>query len=452
MGNSQAKQEKNKDYTLQTCEEHEGSINCMEISEDGSVLVTGSDDSYVRLWSTKTELIECIGVLEGHEDYITSLLIEDNFVLSSSADKTMRKWDMYSCECLIVFTGHASTVNRMVCTGDFLFSVSYDKKARCWDFDTGECIRVFTGHKNNVTSVLFIPADHDDVEDAMRFVADHASKKGRDLKSATQQKPRDEQFTEEDEIYNKDLIITGSLDSYAKAWSIETGECFQTYKGHTAAVTCLATDPFGKLLFTGSADHSIRSWEIMTGQMIKVFQGHQTTVISLLAHRKLLYSTASDHTARCWVMEFGDCTRTYKEHTHSVSSIIEDGGLVYTACGDGNGRCFDAKSGALKRTFKGHTGAINCLKMIGERLFTGSFDATLKVWDASELFPEQATEKQKKKQTAEVDDDMYEASQKLSIENEKAFRSQNSEEDLNNNYDADYNEHDREQYREQEMV
>ena len=90
--------------------------------------------------------------------------------------------------------------------------------------------------------------------------------------------------------------------------------------------------------------------------------------------------------------------------------------------------------------------------MIGERLFTGSFDATLKVWDASELFPEQATEKQKKKQTAEVDDDMYEASQKLSIENEKAFRSQNSEEDLNNNYDADYNEHDREQYREQEMV
>lgn len=233
MGNAQAKQEKNKDYTLQTCEEHEGSINCMEISEDGSVLVTGSDDAYVRLWSTKTELIECIGVLEGHEDYITSILIEDNFVLSSSADKTVRKWDMYSCECLVVFIGHESTVNKMICTGDFLFSVSYDKKAMCWDFDTGECVRVFTGHRNNVTSVLFIPADQDDVEDALRFIEDHAIKKGGASLKAIPAKPKakDENFTEEDEIYSKDLIITGSLDSNAKAWSIESGECIQTYKG-----------------------------------------------------------------------------------------------------------------------------------------------------------------------------------------------------------------------------
>jgi WD40 repeat protein len=230
MGNAQAKQEKNRDYTMQTCEEHEGSINCMEVSEDGSVLVTGSDDAYVRLWSTKTELIECIGVLEGHEDYITSLLIEDNFVLSSSADKTIRKWDMYSCECLLVFTGHESTVNKMVCTGDFLFSVSYDKKARCWDFDTGEQIRVFSGHKNNVTSILFIPADQDDVEDAMKFIEEHAEKRG-GLKSAAKKPEKKEDFTEEDEIYSKDLIITGSLDSNAKAWSIETGECIQTYKG-----------------------------------------------------------------------------------------------------------------------------------------------------------------------------------------------------------------------------
>jgi WD40 repeat protein len=280
MGNNQTKKEKNKDYVLQTCEDHEGSINCMEVSEDGSVLVTGSDDSYIRLWSTKTELIECIGVLEGHEDYITSLLIEDNFVLSSSADKTIRKWDMYSCECLIVFTGHESTVNKMVCTGDFLFSVSYDKKARCWDFDTGECVRIFSGHRNNVTSLLFIPADRDEVGDAMKFIQDHAAKKNMDSKLPPLRNDND--FVEEDEIYLKDLIITGSLDSTAKAWSIESGETMQTYKGHTAAVTCLATDPFGKLLFTGSADHSIRSWEIMTGQIIKVFSGHQTTVISLL--------------------------------------------------------------------------------------------------------------------------------------------------------------------------
>jgi WD repeat-containing protein 86 len=262
-GGAKAKKEKKeKQMLLQTCEDHEGSINCMEVSEDGSVLVTGSDDSNLRLWSTKTETVECIGVLEGHEDYITSVLIEDNFVLSSSADKTIKKWDMYSCECLLTYLGHESTVNKLVCTGDFLFSVSYDKKARCWDFDTGECVRVFSGHKSNVTSILFIPADKDNLNDAMNFVQQHAAKN-----RGIQNKAKQEE--DEDDVYKRDLIITGSLDSLAKSWSIESGEAVQTFKGHTAAITCLATDPFGKLLFTGSADHSIRSWEIMTGQALK---------------------------------------------------------------------------------------------------------------------------------------------------------------------------------------
>jgi WD40 repeat protein len=83
-------------------------------------------------------------------------------------------------------------------------------------------------------------------------------------------------------MYSRDLIITGSLDSMAKSWSIESGECIQTFRGHTSGITCMAVDPLGKLLFTGSSDHSIRSWEVMTGQQLKVFSGHQTTVLFLL--------------------------------------------------------------------------------------------------------------------------------------------------------------------------
>ena len=39
------------------------SINCMALSEDSSMLVTGSEDSTARMWSTKTDDTECIGVL-----------------------------------------------------------------------------------------------------------------------------------------------------------------------------------------------------------------------------------------------------------------------------------------------------------------------------------------------------------------------------------------------------
>ena len=57
MGLCGSKQEnpKKKSYHLQTLDDHDGGINCMTLSEDGSVLVTGSEDRTARLWSSKTE-------------------------------------------------------------------------------------------------------------------------------------------------------------------------------------------------------------------------------------------------------------------------------------------------------------------------------------------------------------------------------------------------------------
>ena len=44
--------------------DHEESINCMALSEDGSMLVTGSEDATARMWSTRTEETECLGGLK----------------------------------------------------------------------------------------------------------------------------------------------------------------------------------------------------------------------------------------------------------------------------------------------------------------------------------------------------------------------------------------------------
>jgi len=83
-----------------------------------------------RLWTTRTDRSECIGVLIGHVDYINCVLIEESYALTGSADKTVRKWDMATCVCLQVLNGHKSIINRIICTGDFLFSSSYDRTTR----------------------------------------------------------------------------------------------------------------------------------------------------------------------------------------------------------------------------------------------------------------------------------------------------------------------------------
>ena len=84
------------------------------------------------------------------------------------------------------------------------------------------------------------------------------------------------------EIYKKDIIITGSQDTTAKTWSFETGECLKTFRGHTGAVLCLATDSLGKILFTGSSDNTIRAWDIYRGTELHVYDQHQAAIINLL--------------------------------------------------------------------------------------------------------------------------------------------------------------------------
>ena len=119
MGSAASKNRtgRNKTPLLQTLDEHESGINCMALSHDTSVLATGSDDHNIRLWSTKTTPVECLSVLIGHTDYITHILICDNYLLSASADHTIRKWDVTSGECLLIYSGHTSLVNRILHTG-----------------------------------------------------------------------------------------------------------------------------------------------------------------------------------------------------------------------------------------------------------------------------------------------------------------------------------------------
>jgi len=118
MGSAASKRAgRDRDYLLQTLEEHESGINCMTLSADGSVLATGSDDNNIRLWSAKSDPVECLSILIGHSDYITHILIDENYLVSASADRTMRKWDITNGQCLFVYSGHTSLINRILCTG-----------------------------------------------------------------------------------------------------------------------------------------------------------------------------------------------------------------------------------------------------------------------------------------------------------------------------------------------
>jgi len=365
MGNGSSASNKN-GALKETLGDHEESINCMALSEDSSMLVTGSEDSTARMWSTKTDETECIGVLRGHSSYINAVAVVDMFVITGSADSTLRKWDMTTCECLFVYEGHTARIQKLLCTGDFIFSSSYDKTVKAWLFDTSEldegsedkaCIRTFKGHSKGVYPLIFIPAEESLVLQ-----------------------------NEEGPVINPgDVLISGSADSTARSWSFDTGGCLKIFKGHSGAVTTMATDALGKILYSAGADALIKSWNISTGQCLKTMEGHSNAIICIQVVNRLMYTGSADSSAKCWVTEFGDCTRQYKGHKHSVICMKFNKAVLFTGCGDGIARAYDAKSATLRRIFQGHEGAINCMVVVEDKLFTGSSDGTMRVWDAKDI-------------------------------------------------------------------
>ncbi|XP_071524369.1 uncharacterized protein [Panulirus ornatus] len=305
----------------------------------------------------------------GHSSFIQCAAIHDTYVITGSKDATIRKWDTLTAKCDFTYQGHEARINCIICTGEFIFSTSHDRTAKAWLFDMQDVpqrpdddasIRSFQGHTGVVSPIIFIPGLETAPPDKLGF-----------------------------NINPADLVVTGSFDNTARVWSLDSGRCLKTLKGHKNPIICMDTDPKGNILYTAGEDKTIIAWDITMGRIIKkVEDAHRGAVLYLRVVNRLMYTTSTDHTAKCWVREGLESTRTYKHHTDSVVCAKFHDGILYTVCNDGIVRAFDAKSGSLKRKFKGHEYAVTCVSVcathdqgqVHTKLFTGGNDSTIRLW------------------------------------------------------------------------
>jgi WD40 repeat protein len=82
--------------------------------------------------------------LSGHSDQITSMAFspDNKFLLTGSADKTTRLWDITSGQLLRVFSGHTSAVTSVNFTSDGkrIVTTSLDKTVRTWITDYNDLL------------------------------------------------------------------------------------------------------------------------------------------------------------------------------------------------------------------------------------------------------------------------------------------------------------------------
>ena len=107
----------NKDEEQIVLEGHTDFITAVESSDDGRIVVSGSDDKSVRVWDVEEK--RQISVLLGHTNKITSIAItsDKNTVISASEDRTIRVWNVKYSRQEAIF-GESPASNRIIITSD----------------------------------------------------------------------------------------------------------------------------------------------------------------------------------------------------------------------------------------------------------------------------------------------------------------------------------------------
>ncbi len=209
---------------------HRAPLRAIEVSPDGRLIATASDDGTVRFWDAETG--RAGRILDGHKGGALAVAFspDSRQVATFGGDGTTRIWEASSGALLRTlpavredegspFASGAQGAQKPLAfdeDGQRLAVAGALGTVQVWDLTSGKVSLELKGHSRSVSSVLFGPG--------------------------------------------KRRITTASLDNTIKLWDDSTGEEVFTLRGHTGEVHGLAIRPDGRQIASTGSDTTARLW------------------------------------------------------------------------------------------------------------------------------------------------------------------------------------------------
>jgi WD40 repeat protein len=401
---------------IKKLEGHTSDIDSLAITPDGKKIVSGSADKRIRVWDVETG--KEIKTLEGHMDGVSTVAITpDGKKIVSARDDIIRVWDLESGNEItevqvptpiydnlpaFIDPPPASAVVAITPDGKKIVSGSADKRIRVWDVETGKEIKTLEGHMDGVSTVAITPDGKKIVSGSWDFTIrvwdlenDDGSNKVKTLEG--------HRGVIDSIAITPDgkKIVSGSQDNTIRVWDLESGSQIKKlgnpdwiYQRVVTPFDSIAITPDGKKIVSaggGTQDNTIRVWDLESGSQIKKLEGHERIVdaIAITPDGKKIVSGARDRTIRVWDLENDDGSnkvKTLEGHMDGVSTvaITPDCKRAVSGSKDNTIRVWDLENdGNEIKKLEGHEGGITSIAITpdGKNIVSGSFDGTIKVWN-----------------------------------------------------------------------
>ncbi len=319
---------KEKLVACQDVKAHSGAVKALAASADGKLLVSGSSDNTIKLWSLPDGAL--VKALEADMEAVDVLVMSPDGKLVVGNFQTFKLWSLATGELIKTWQGterKKSDITTLAVSpdGKLLASGSHDKTIKLWLLPEGKRIKTLEGHNRSVTALAISPNG--------KLLASGGEDKTIKLWSlpegelaVTLQKHTDTVYILVVSLDGK-LLASASGDKTIKLWSLPEGVLVKTLEGHKGPIKALAMSPDGKLLASGSWDRTIKLWSLPDGALLKTMDGRNLDEIIALAvspDGKLLASGSKDKTIKLWSLpegEFVSCLIDLSSNEPDVSGI-----------------------------------------------------------------------------------------------------------------------------------
>ena len=251
---------------------HTREVRSLVVSDDGSILVSGSSDGTVRVWDLVTGV--CRRAFHaGHKHGLSTLAVSANMrvaITSEGWDSAPRLWDLPAQRFLHVLTGHTERVTTADIDADGHLAVSgaTDGTVLVWDVGTGRRLHELPPHEGAVHDLVFagggrhvLSASTDDP-----FVRISEVRTGRVIRQIDCGTTAGKILLSPGDRY----LVTLSRDPPdIKIWDVGSGRCLRRLPDHPGGARSMQLSPDGRLLAVGCGhvedDSHVEVWRSLPG-------------------------------------------------------------------------------------------------------------------------------------------------------------------------------------------